>query len=129
VVGADHVFLEQRRKGLQRFLSFISNHETLSRDEYVIQFLTFRDTMQQFRSSHDIVDEEEWVNFRFSEQVKAKIPHDFEERLVSLRQTLDEQYQSFCQIILVTERYIQRLLGILLLILIPKKTCNCSKVL
>jgi len=39
-IGANDEFLEKRRKGLYRFMNFISNHPILGNDEYLKLFLT-----------------------------------------------------------------------------------------
>ena len=46
LVGTDEVFIEQRRRGLYRFINFVGNHPVLKNDETVIDFLKVQLVLQ-----------------------------------------------------------------------------------
>ncbi|CAO1637292.1 unnamed protein product [Jaminaea pallidilutea] len=52
----DDAFVEQRRRGLQRFLHGVINHPTLSYDEVVKAFLEDKGSFSDWRSAHPNVD-------------------------------------------------------------------------
>lgn len=50
LVGTDDIFIEQRRRGLYRFINFIGNHPVLQNDETVIDFLKVQTVTYKMRN-------------------------------------------------------------------------------
>jgi len=105
----DPYFIEERRRGLAKFLDFLLRHPVLNRDELLLLFLREQNTEafhQRMKNLH-LVDE-----FHFSEVArlhpKNLIPHDAEEVLRALETRLPVSRAQFSKLLDVLERFINR---------------------
>ncbi|KAI5118686.1 hypothetical protein M0805_003623 [Coniferiporia weirii] len=106
-VGADDSFLEQRRRGLQRFLNFVINHPIIKEDGFLAVFLT-EPSLEQWRKHTSISLDEESASKRVDKVEEMTIPSDLEEKLTVVRNKLGaliEQWQKIC---ILAERIIKR---------------------
>ncbi|KAH9941503.1 hypothetical protein B0H21DRAFT_869618 [Amylocystis lapponica] len=79
-VGPDEGFLEQRRKGLARFLNFVINHPIIKEDALLAVFLT-EPSLEAWRKHTAISYEEESVSKRVDRVEEMSIPSDLDDKL------------------------------------------------
>ncbi|TDL23609.1 hypothetical protein BD410DRAFT_768122 [Rickenella mellea] len=106
-IGADESFLEQRRRGLSRFLNFVVNHPVIKEDGLLAVFLT-EPSLENWRKHTAISLDEESVSKRVDRVEEMSIPSDLEEKLDVVRRKIGiliEQWQKIC---LLTERILKR---------------------
>ncbi|KAL5513289.1 MVP1 [Sanghuangporus vaninii] len=106
-IGPDESFLEQRRRGLQRFLNFVVNHPVIKEDGLLAVFLT-EPSLEQWRKHNAISLEEEPASKRLDKVEEMAIPSDLEDKLKIVRNKLSpviEQWQKIC---ILAERLIKR---------------------
>ncbi|KAI0251426.1 hypothetical protein BJV78DRAFT_1361570 [Lactifluus subvellereus] len=72
-IGPDESFLEQRRKGLERFLRFVMNHPVIKEDALLGTFLT-EPSFEQWRKHSSISMEEESASKRIDRVEEMTIP-------------------------------------------------------
>ncbi|KAI0073526.1 hypothetical protein K474DRAFT_1649455 [Panus rudis PR-1116 ss-1] len=112
-IGPDESFIEQRRRGLARFLNFVMqvqfllNHPVIKDDGLLQVFLT-EPSFEHWRKQATIsYDEESTTKFVDSIE-EMSIPSDLDDKLAVVRQkigTLIEQWQKIC---ILAERIIKR---------------------
>ena len=90
-------------------MTVLANHSILSNDEYVVQFLKFRETIAVFKSSRTIITEEESNNFQLTVELEQQIPSDFDDKLSFMKDTILNQCEKFNQISHLLEKYSKRL--------------------
>ncbi|THH05409.1 hypothetical protein EW145_g4817 [Phellinidium pouzarii] len=106
-IGPDDSFLEQRKKGLQRFLNFVVNHPIIKEDGLLAVFLS-EPSLEQWRKHTSISLDEESASKRLDRVEEMTIPSDLEEKLIIVRNKLGaliEQWQKIC---ILAERIIKR---------------------
>ncbi|PAV19659.1 sorting nexin mvp1 [Pyrrhoderma noxium] len=106
-IGPDESFIEQRRRGLQRFLTFVVNHPVLKEDSVLAVFLT-EPSLEQWRKHGIVSYEEEALSKRVDSVEAMTIPKDLEDKLKIVRLKLNvliEQWQKIC---ILAERIIKR---------------------
>ncbi|KAL0086753.1 hypothetical protein F4703DRAFT_1735776, partial [Phycomyces blakesleeanus] len=100
VRGKDEVFLERRRKGLERFLGSIVRHPILAKDELVAVFLTESSALRTWLRSHSPLIEEEFMHQHLSfEEVERRVPDQLDLQLETLRKRLEpltQLYHTLC---------------------------------
>jgi len=79
-IGPDGMFLEQRRKGLERFLRFVINHPVIKEDALLGTFLA-EPSFEQWRKHSSISLEEESASKRIDRVEEMTIPSDLEDKL------------------------------------------------
>ncbi|EJD07688.1 uncharacterized protein FOMMEDRAFT_143983 [Fomitiporia mediterranea MF3/22] len=106
-IGPDESFIEQRRRGLQRFLNFVVNHPIIKEDGLLAVFLT-EPSLEQWRKHNTISLEEESASKRIDKVEEMSIPSDLEDKLKIVRNKLPlviEQWQKIC---ILAERIVKR---------------------
>ncbi|KAI0705182.1 hypothetical protein BC835DRAFT_1314811 [Cytidiella melzeri] len=106
-LGPDESFIEQRRRGLARFINFVVNHPVLKEDGLLAVFLS-EPSFENWRKHNAILQEEESVSKRIDPVEEMAIPSDLEAKLLAVRGkvgSLIEQWQKIC---ILTERMIKR---------------------
>ncbi|KIP08833.1 hypothetical protein PHLGIDRAFT_116958 [Phlebiopsis gigantea 11061_1 CR5-6] len=106
-LGPDESFIEQRRRGLARFLNFIINHPIIKEDGLLAVFLT-EPSFESWRKTSSISYEEESASKRVDQVEEMSIPRDLEDKLAIVRSkisSLIEQWQKIC---ILAERMIKR---------------------
>lgn len=106
-LGPDEGFIEQRRRGLARFLNFVVNHPVIKEDGLLAVFLT-EPSFESWRKHSAISYEEESVSKRVDRVEEMSIPSDLEDKLAVVRGkvgSLIEQWQKIC---ILAERMIKR---------------------
>ncbi|KAJ3257722.1 Sorting nexin mvp1 [Boothiomyces macroporosus] len=107
-VGVDAAFIEQRRKGLSRFMNFIANHPVISKDPQIHAFFTCEATFQSYRNSNVVENEEEFNVNQVQEDELASVPELFESQLLDLKTSLKPQIDYIFELIGIMERYAHR---------------------
>ncbi|KAJ3271287.1 Sorting nexin mvp1 [Terramyces sp. JEL0728] len=107
-VGVDAAFIEQRRKGLSRFMNLIANHPVISKDPQIHAFFTCEATFQSYRHSNAVENEEEFSVNQVQEDELSSVPEGFESQLLDLKTTLKPQIDYICDLVGIMERYVQR---------------------
>ncbi|KAK7687879.1 hypothetical protein QCA50_009098 [Cerrena zonata] len=106
-IGPDEGFIEQRRRGLARFINFVVNHPIIKDDGLISVFLT-EPSFEQWRKQASISIEEESATKRVDRIEEMAIPSDLEDKLAVVRSkitSLIEQWQKIC---ILAERIIKR---------------------
>jgi len=92
----DMVFLENRRRGLSRFINYIGNHPVMKNDDYFLKFIDKDCDITTIRKNTFSIQEEYEMTYLSSDHMNL-IPMDFEKNLSNLRSGLSfliEQYQT-----------------------------------
>ncbi|KAG9313037.1 hypothetical protein JVU11DRAFT_6477 [Chiua virens] len=106
-IQPDAAFLEQRRKGLARFLSSVINHPVIKEDGLFATFLT-EPSFEIWRKNNTVALDEESSSKRVDRIEEMSIPSDLEEKLAVVRGKINpliEQWQKIC---VLAERIIKR---------------------
>lgn len=106
-IGPDEHFLEQRRKGLARALSFVINHPILKDDGLLAVFLT-EPSLENWRKQSSISLDEESVSKRVDRVEEMTIPSDLEDKLEIIRGKLNPLIEQWQRICILAERIIKR---------------------
>ncbi|KAF8573329.1 hypothetical protein K439DRAFT_1375705 [Ramaria rubella] len=106
-VGPDANFLEQRRRGLARWINFVINHPVIKDDGLLSVFLS-EPSFDEWRKHTSMSMEEESASKRIDRVEEMTIPSDLEDKLTLVRNKLSlliEQWQRIC---LLAERMAKR---------------------
>lgn len=106
-VQPDAAFLEQRRKGLARFLNAVMNHPVIKEDGLLAIFLS-EPSLESWRKQTSISLEEESVSKRVEPIEEMSIPSDLEEKLAIVRGKLSPLIEQWQRICILAERMIKR---------------------
>ncbi|KAJ1307091.1 hypothetical protein OPQ81_001209 [Rhizoctonia solani] len=106
-IGPDDQFLEQRRRGLARFLIFVLNHPVLSQDGLLSTFLT-EPHLEVWRKQNSISLEEESLSKRVERMEEMSVPGDCSEKLAAVRKKLPGLIDHWTRISVIVERLIKR---------------------
>ncbi|KIJ20909.1 hypothetical protein PAXINDRAFT_165733 [Paxillus involutus ATCC 200175] len=106
-VQPDAAFLEQRRKGLVRFLNTIINHPVIKEDGLLSTFLT-EPSFEMWRKHNAIAVEEESASKRVDRIEEMSIPSDLEEKLAVVRGKINPLIEQWQRICILAERVIKR---------------------
>ncbi|PCH44336.1 hypothetical protein WOLCODRAFT_138943 [Wolfiporia cocos MD-104 SS10] len=106
-VGPDEGFLEQRRKGLARFLNFVIDHPVIKEDGVLAVFLT-EPSFEAWRKHTSISYDEESVSKRIDRVEEMSIPSDLEEKLAVVRNKISFLIEHWQKICMLAERIIRR---------------------
>ncbi|KAF8517893.1 hypothetical protein BU17DRAFT_49345 [Hysterangium stoloniferum] len=100
-------FLDQRRRGLARWLNFVMNHPILRNDGILAVFLS-EPAFEEWRKHASLSLEEEAMSKRVDRLEEMTIPSDLDDKLSLVRSKLGlliDQWQRVC---LITERAVKR---------------------
>ncbi|CUA75520.1 Sorting nexin MVP1 [Cryptococcus neoformans var, neoformans B-3501A] [Rhizoctonia solani] len=106
-IGPDDQFIEQRRRGLARFLVFVLNHPVLSQDGLLSTFLT-EPHLEVWRKQNSISLEEESMSKRVERNEEMSVPGDCSEKLAVVRRKLPSSVDHWTRISIIVERMIKR---------------------
>ncbi|KAJ7890524.1 hypothetical protein B0H14DRAFT_3081669 [Mycena olivaceomarginata] len=106
-IGADEVFIEQRRRGLARALNFVVNHPVIKEDALLAAFLN-EPSFETWRKHTPISLDEESVSKRVDRNEEMSIPSDLEEKLAILRRRINPLIEQWQRICILAERIIKR---------------------
>ncbi|PIL25125.1 hypothetical protein GSI_13014 [Ganoderma sinense ZZ0214-1] len=106
-IGPDEGFLEQRRRGLTRFINFVVNHPVIKDDPILQSFLT-EPSLEEWRKHTAISYEEESTGKRVDRIEEMAIPSDLEDKLAVVRGKIGFLIEHWQRICLLTERIVRR---------------------
>ncbi|KAH8996138.1 hypothetical protein EDB86DRAFT_2850984 [Lactarius hatsudake] len=106
-IGPDESFLEQRRKGLERFLRVVMNHPVIKEDALLGSFLA-EPSFEQWRRHSSISLEEESVSKRIDRVEEMTIPSDLGDKLGHVRQKIAPLIEAWQKICVLGERLIRK---------------------
>ncbi|RPD76430.1 hypothetical protein L226DRAFT_484116 [Lentinus tigrinus ALCF2SS1-7] len=106
-IGPDDGFLEQRRRGLTRFINFVVNHPVIKDDPVLQSFLT-EPSLEEWRKHTAISYEEESASKRVDRVEEMAIPSDLEDKLAVVRGKIGFLIEHWQRICLLTERIVRR---------------------
>lgn len=106
-IGPDEMFLEQRRRGLERFLRFVINHPVIKDDALLGTFLA-EPSFEQWRKHSSISLEEESASKRIDRVEEMTIPSDLEDKLGHVRQRIVALIEAWQKICILGERLIRK---------------------
>ncbi|KAH7105765.1 hypothetical protein BKA62DRAFT_826193 [Auriculariales sp. MPI-PUGE-AT-0066] len=108
-IGADEAFIEQRRRGLTRFLNSIINHPTLRSDGVLSAFLT-EPSFEDWRRHSPAInyDEESSTSRKIDAVEEMTIPEDLDDKLLTVRRKLGAVIEHWQRICLLGDRLAKR---------------------
>ncbi|KAH9888980.1 hypothetical protein C8Q73DRAFT_654734 [Cubamyces lactineus] len=106
-IGPDEGFLEQRRRGLARFINFVVNHPVIKDDPVLAAFLT-EPSFEEWRKHTAISYEEESASKRVDSIEEMSIPSDLDDKLAVVRGKIGFLIEHWQRICLLTERIVRR---------------------
>ncbi|KAG7093699.1 hypothetical protein E1B28_007354 [Marasmius oreades] len=106
-IGPDEYFLEQRRRGLARFLNFVLNHPVITEDGILSVFLT-EPSFEEWRKHTQVSLDEESNSKRVDRVEEMSIPSDLEDKITIIRRRLNPLVEQWQRICILAERIIKR---------------------
>ncbi|KAI0644230.1 hypothetical protein C8Q79DRAFT_134931 [Trametes meyenii] len=106
-IQPDEGFLEQRRRGLTRFINFVVNHPIIKDDGVLAAFLT-EPSFEEWRKHTAISYEEESASKRVDRVEEMSIPSDLDDKLAVVRGKIGFLIEHWQRICLLTERIVRR---------------------
>ncbi|KAI9063893.1 hypothetical protein FKP32DRAFT_1571236 [Trametes sanguinea] len=106
-IGPDEGFLEQRKRGLTRFINFVVNHPIIKDDGVLAAFLT-EPSFEEWRKHTAISYEEESASKRVDRVEEMAIPSDLDDKLAVVRGKIGFLIEHWQRICLLTERIVRR---------------------
>ncbi|KAG2128543.1 hypothetical protein DEU56DRAFT_861385 [Suillus clintonianus] len=106
-VQPDAAFIEQRRKGLARFLNAVLNHPVIKEDGLLATFLS-EPSFENWRKHTAVSLEEESANKRIDRIEEITVPSDLEDKLAFVRGKLNPLIEQWQRICVLAERIIKR---------------------
>ncbi|KZT18651.1 hypothetical protein NEOLEDRAFT_1103309 [Neolentinus lepideus HHB14362 ss-1] len=106
-IGPDENFIEQRRRGLARFLNFVLNHPVIKDDGLLTVFLT-EPSFETWRKQASISLDEESASKRVDKAEEMAIPSDFDDKLKNVRNKINSLIEQWQKICILTERAVKR---------------------
>jgi len=109
---ADDAFVEQRRRGLVRFINFVGNHPILREDADFIAFLKEQGDIAAYRKRVPATSTEEFDTFgNLTDREAQSIPVDIESKVAKLKVALATMLDEYAILSESAEQISQRLLG------------------
>ena len=105
---ADAGFLEQRRKGLSRFINMVVNHP-VTRDDGALNVFVTEPQFEAWRKRTKVSTEEESASKKLNTAQEMGIPADLDEKLGMLRDHLPAVLSSYQKLVVLAERSLTRL--------------------
>ncbi|SPO20166.1 related to Sorting nexin MVP1 [Ustilago trichophora] len=108
-LSADDLFIERRRRGLERFLRMLTCHPVLREDKLVEVFFTEQRPIAEWKSSAPalFLDEEGLIK-TVDEAERMSIPEDLELKLKQQRQAIPELLDRWTAMVALFERIVKR---------------------
>jgi len=106
-IGPDEHFIEQRRRGLARFLDYVVNHPIIRGDGILAAFLT-ESSFEQWRKHTPVNLDEESTGKRVDPVEEMAIPSDLDDKLQTVRAKLPQLIEQWQKICILAERIIRR---------------------
>ncbi|KAK1232920.1 Sorting nexin mvp1 [Marasmius sp. AFHP31] len=106
-IGPDEYFLEQRRRGLARFLNFVLNHPVIKEDGILAVFLTHH-SFEEWRKATTVSLDEESSSKRVDRIEEMSIPSDLDDKIATIRRRINPLIEQWQRICILAERIIKR---------------------
>lgn len=108
-LSADDLFMERRRRGLERFLRMLTCHPMLREDKLVEVFFTESRPIAEWKSSAPalFLDEEGLIK-TVDEAERMSIPEDLQLKLTQQRQAIPELLERWTAMVALFERIVKR---------------------
>lgn len=107
-LATDELFLERRRRGLERALTALLVHPVLKRDALLNAFMTEQRDLSEYRKSQEISLAEESSSRTLTPTELASLPTDLETRLTSVRQRVIPLVESWTRITSTADKIAHR---------------------
>jgi sorting nexin-8 len=107
-MGPDQAFLEQRRKGLQRFINFVVNHPILKEDGCLGVFLS-EPNFEGWRKRSKVNLDEESTQKKLDPAAEARIPGNVDQRIDVMRRNINTLLESHAKLVVLAERSVKRI--------------------
>lgn len=108
-LSADDLFIERRRRGLERYLRMLTLHPMLREDKLVEVFFTEQRPISEWKSSAPalFLDEEGLIKI-VDEAERMSIPEDLELKLTQQRKAIPELLERWTAMVALFERIVKR---------------------
>ncbi|OLL23107.1 Sorting nexin mvp1, partial [Neolecta irregularis DAH-3] len=100
-LAAGNSFIEQRRRGLSRFINAVIRHPALKNEYLVIMFLTVPADLSLWRKQTSVSIQEEFLGSEIPTHYESLIPKDLESRVEILKRELSgalDTYVTLCHL-------------------------------
>ncbi|CAH7690676.1 hypothetical protein PPACK8108_LOCUS26098 [Phakopsora pachyrhizi] len=108
VTGDEGQFIERRRRGLQRFLTYLINHPIISKDSVLNIFLSEPSDLSTWRSHSTVHLPEESTTSRLTAVEEISIPEDLDDQLINFRSRLPLIIEHWSRICASLDRIVRR---------------------
>ena len=103
--------MERRRRGLERFLTFLVNSPVLRADALLAAFLTEQQDLATWRKSHPLSLAEESASRALTRAEEDAVPADLEDKLAQLRARLPALVEHWTRVAATFDRIAHRRLN------------------
>ena len=104
-IASDEQFLERRRRGLARYLSYVANHHTMRNERVINVFLNVDQDLSTWRKQNpDMETSDETHSQRLSSAQLSSVPTNLETTLATLREALPAVIDSSSRLCALLER-------------------------
>ncbi|GJN89234.1 hypothetical protein Rhopal_002213-T1 [Rhodotorula paludigena] len=110
-LATDELFLERRRRGLERALTSLVNHPVIKHDALLATFMNDQSDLASYRKTAHLSLDEESSTRTLTPLEEGSLPADIDARLSSLRQRLPLLVDSWTKITVASERVSHRRLN------------------
>jgi sorting nexin-8 len=108
----DDAFVEQRRRGLVRFINYIGNHPVLREDADFVAFLKEQGDIASYRKRVPSTSTEEFdTHGNLTDRESQNIPVDIESKAAKLKVALATMLDEYAVLCDAAEQVSQRLVG------------------
>ena len=107
LIPADAAFLEQRRRGLQRYLTALVDHP-VTRDDGALNVFLTETSFESWRKRTKVNTDEESLSKRLNPAQEMSIPSDLEHKLSVLRSSLPTLVGAYQKLCVLAERAVGR---------------------
>ncbi|GAA5984344.1 hypothetical protein JCM11641_006190 [Rhodosporidiobolus odoratus] len=110
-LATDDLFLDRRRRGLERALTALTHHPVVKHDGLLRVFLEEQGDLTIWRKHNPITLSEESITRALSATEESSLPSDLDSRLTSLRQRITPLVEAWTRIVSHSERLAHRRLN------------------
>lgn len=108
-LSSDDLFIERRRRSLERYLKMLSIHPVLREDKLVAVFFTEKQALSDWRNTAPpLYLDEEGITKIVDEADRMKIPDDLDHKLTQQRKAIPDLVDRWSSMVALFERIVKR---------------------
>lgn len=108
-LSSDDLFIERRRRSLERYLKMLSLHPVLREDKLVTVFFTEKQVLSEWRNTAPpLYLDEEGITKIVDEGERMRIPEDLDHKLTQQRNAIPDLVDRWTSMVALIERIVKR---------------------